>query len=826
MRAVWAAIFAAGTAAAQAQLHPVEPLAAPGGGLRIARPVQTSQPFSVCGPDGAILGRQDGTFETWIWPVKILSGFRIAASLQDYLVPIDVNAHAAAIEVTPAQTVITYSHAAFTIRQHMFATREGSRGAGVVAVFEIESLRPLELDFEFTPDVERMWPAPNFGRPSPEWVTARTGSGYYVLHTDNPDWKAAVGMPQTKVGMLPPYQEGARTYPLKFRLSFDPKRDTGRWFPLLMATGASAESLGRSMQELDDRIPALFAQTVDYYGHFFDTLLTVDTPDPAFDQAMRWAEVSIDQSKVRHGDEIGLVAGYTPAGDSARPGFAWYFGRDSLYTTYALNSTGDFGLTRQALEFLIRRQRNDGKIMHEFSQAADLVDWKSTPYFYAAADSAPLFVMAMEDYLNASGDLAFLRAHWEAVKRAWAFTRAHTDPNGIYTNAQGTGWVESWPPGMPHQEVYLAALDQQSADALSRLAAAMDDQSLAGEARRTAAKLRDTLEREFYEAGTSFYAFSQERPGTLDHTATIFPAVAWWGGRLQLAHPAEMLTRWASPEFSTDWGLRAISPRTSFYDPISYHQGSVWPLFTGWVALAEYRAGRPLAGYQHLMQNADLTWANDPGNVTELLSGEYYQPLGRSTAHQTWSAAMVIAPAIHGLFGLDWDAPHRNLYVSPHLPATWDRASLHGVTLADDRFDLTYRRDGGKLLVEARSAKPGVLCLVSPAAPRGTTCAEPARVQHELTLALPPVEVEMPHGLPLPGARTSQLKAVGELSSDRKYEVTLEAPVGTSAELLVRLNHAGVRVAGAELAAGKLRVRFPEGSGYQRLTVAFEWSAN
>src|SRR5204863_4497458 len=139
----------------------------------------------------------------------------------------------------------------------------------------------------------------------------------------------------------------------------------------------------------------------------------------------------------RHGSETGLVAGYYESGDSARPGFAWFFGRDSLFTSWAVNSYGDFVLTRQILDFLIRRQRADGKIMHEYSQTADLAgtNWNQTPYFYAAADSTPLFVMAMEDYVNASGDSGFLRANWDAVKRAYGFTRAHdSDGDGIYEN--------------------------------------------------------------------------------------------------------------------------------------------------------------------------------------------------------------------------------------------------------------------------------------------------------------------------------------------------------------------------------------------------------
>ncbi len=50
-----------------------------------------------------------------------------------------------------------------------------------------------------------------------------------------------------------------------------------------------------------------------------------------------------------------------------------------------------------------------------------------------------------------------------------------------------------------------------------------------------------------------------------------------------LQHAGPMLNRWAAAEFSTDWGTRDLSPTVAFYDPISYHQGTVWPLYTGWV---------------------------------------------------------------------------------------------------------------------------------------------------------------------------------------------------------------------------------------------------
>ena len=106
----------------------------------------------------------------------------------------------------------------------------------------------------------------------------------------------------------------------------------------------------------------------------------------------------------------------------------------------------------------------------------------------------------------------------------------------------------------------------------------------------------------------------------MDRAATVYPAIAWWNGSDGgLAHADASFRRWPSHDFSTDWGLRDVAASDPLYDPISYHQGSVWPLFTGWMSVAEYSAGRALSGYAHLMQNADQTTTQDLGAVTELL---------------------------------------------------------------------------------------------------------------------------------------------------------------------------------------------------------------
>src|SRR5271156_4387116 len=258
--------------------------------LTLRQHAEAGKPFTVAGECGAFMGEQDGSFEAWIFPVKLLSHFTIAAEVQGYPVPIDLNADAAEIEVAPDHTTITYAHIAFTVREILFATRCDSAdqmGAGVIALFQIDSVRPVKLTFSFTPEVRRMWPAPNYGPPSPEWVGNSNG-GYYLLHEDFPDLAGAIAMPGTHPGILAPYQEKPKVYPLQLILDFDPKRDAGKYFPLTMAVGTTPETatkaaLEKKLSAMTTGAQQLYEKTADYYAHFFDDKLTVETPDKKFD---------------------------------------------------------------------------------------------------------------------------------------------------------------------------------------------------------------------------------------------------------------------------------------------------------------------------------------------------------------------------------------------------------------------------------------------------------------------------------------------------------------------------------------------------------------
>ncbi len=169
--------------------------------------------------------------------------------------------------------------------------------------------------------------------------------------------------------------------------------------------------------------------------------------------------------------------------------------------------------------------------MHEYSQTAAAIDWRAFPYMYAAADSTPLFLLAVADYVRSSGDVAFLTAHRDAIEKAWEFETdpAHdTDHDGIYDNSQGTGWVESWPGGMPHQEIYLALLDQQASSAMAYMESLLKDASKEEAAKNRADKLAKTINAEYWDAQKNCYAFSRNMDGSLDRTSTVYPALAWW----------------------------------------------------------------------------------------------------------------------------------------------------------------------------------------------------------------------------------------------------------------------------------------------------------
>ncbi|MFQ5776589.1 MAG: amylo-alpha-1,6-glucosidase [Terriglobia bacterium] len=826
-------LFSISVPASTGTLGLVERFPTPPSDIALSGRVQPAEPFNVTGPHGALFGNQNGIFEAWIYPVKLLSDFRITAELENYPVPLAVNEMASRIVVNPESTIITYSHIAFTLRQIMFAPR-GQRG--LVVLFDVDSIRPLKLRFSFSPEMKLMWPAGS-GFAYPQWDDEESIA---IFHTDRPNIKGLIAVPFSSYDTLLPYQEHSREFRFNLVFHYDPQKHSAKYLPILVTASMDGqEALYKGYRKLAHDIPRLYQETKTYYDRFFDDKTVVETPDSQFDLALKWAMVAIEKCRVRFGHKEGLIAGYHASGHSARPGFAWFFGRDTLWTLFAVHSYGDFALAQEALAFLIKRQRGDGKIMHEFSQTAELVDWEADfPYFYAAADATPLFVILMNDYLQASGDLEFIRAHWAAIQAAYEYGLAHdADGDGIYENtASGHGWVEGGPLGNNHQELYLAALWADSLRALSQMAAAVNETALAKQARSQYEAARNYINQHYWNPEGRYFSFGKSEAGNFDGIRTIMPAVALWNGLLASDNTHSMLDSWAAAEFSTDWGTRLLSRQDPKYDPISYHNGSVWPLFTGWVALAEYSYGRPLAGFTHLRQNSFLTYSHLPGSVTEVLSGEYFRPFARSSPQQMWSSAMVLAPALRGLLGLRGDARQKVLSFAPQLPAHWDWVRIRNFKLGKQYFDLSFRKDTEKheLRIQSRGGATFTLHF-SPGLPLGSEIrqtrvgsgatespqeglllVQPGRELMLIQSLSPGVEVRPVAYLPQAGDPTQSLKIVRSEWSDGALTLWLDGRGGASYEISLKTDRAVEESQGAKLVS--------EQGGWKRLRVDFPGS--
>jgi hypothetical protein len=296
---------------------------------------------------------------------------------------------------------------------------------------------------------------------------------------------------------------------------------------------------------------------------------------------------------------------------------------------------------------------------------------------------------------------------------------------------------------------------------------------------------------------------------------TVLPAVPLWWGTLADDRAQSQIDHLGAAELAADWGHRLLSERSRLYDPLSYHYGSVWPLFTGWAAMAGYRNGRPSVGYQALMANALLRSRSAVGYVTELLSGDFNAPFGRSSDHQVWSEAMVATPLLRGLFGIEAGAGGRSLRFAPSLPADWDQVAVRNVAVGAARYDLSFRRSAGRatIVVSRRGDGPDLRLVVAPAFPRdarvrwvhaggralhfdAALVGDVQRVQVELdaTAARTQLELAYDEGSEAyaraessqPGARSEGLRILRNRAEAGVLHLLLEGRAGRSYELRVR----------------------------------------
>jgi glycogen debranching enzyme len=674
----------------------------------LSRPARPWEFLDAAGRHSGLFGNESGRFEAWVYPIKLFRDFDVTFITADRRIP--ASSLVRRLTMRPQGPTLTFASDSFTVNETWLATPDEN---GAIVRFEIDSWEPIQIEASFTRDFQLMWPA-GLGGTYMSWNAERHA---FELGEEGRKYAGVVGSPSAVAADPEFFSNSYSSARSTFRLAPAQK---GHSVSYIFIAGASngPEEARKTYERLTSNPEEHFAAARKYYEDYLARTLSLDFPDAKLQAAYDWARLSTIQGLVENPFlGTGLVAGYRSSGETARPGFAWFFGRDSLWTDLALDSIGDFETTKTALDFIAKYQRQDGKVEHEISQTARLVNWwTGFPYAYASADATPLFLIAMNDYVTASGDTAFASSHWDNAWRAYQFLKSTYDANGLPRNfGVGHGWIEGGPLLPVETESYQSGLATAALHALASLAQAAGKQSeaktVAEEFQAQEKKINDA----FWDSGDHTLVFALNRQNQQVRVPTVLSTAPMWFDVFDPQKANSTIDRLANWDEAADWGMRIISDQHPLYGPTGYHFGSVWPLFTGWASVAEYRNHRPLEAYANLRANSLLALDGSLGRVTEVLSGSYYEALGSASPHQIWSSAMVLSPVARGMLGISVDEAHKTVRLAPHVPADWNSFSIHNLNACGGHYDIAFRRDAHGASFNVSGGGAGCTLALSPA---------------------------------------------------------------------------------------------------------------
>ncbi|HYK89477.1 MAG TPA: GH116 family glycosyl hydrolase, partial [Acidobacteriota bacterium] len=718
---------------------------------------------------------------------------------------------------------------------------------------DIRANRKVSVTVNFLIDLLPMWPAGLGGQYS-YWDEKLKA---FIISESLRRHSAVIGSPAaTRYSEQPAHN--LPDSPTQFHIDVDPSYARDNFIPIAIAGGLdAADKVSESYLRILANAQLLYRSKAEHFAHLRTDFAGLDSPEPELDRALEWAKVALDSGFICNPQlGCGQVAGLGLSGTSTRPGFGWFFGGDTFLNSFAVAALGDFSTLRQELAFLRVNQREDGKMMHELSQSGAMIPWfKEYPYGYYHADTTPLYLIAMDNYYQHSGDESLVRESWESLKRAYSYC--------LSTDADGDGMMDNSKAGLAAVEtgtllnrlatdVYLGGVSIEAHRAISHLARAMHDDELALKANERFEKGTAGFNKKFWNPEKKILSFALTEGGGRSDELTVWPAVSIMFGLARPEYASATLDRLASAEISTDWGARMLTRESRLYDPVSYNNGAVWPFLNGLLAWAEYRSHRPVSGFRHWEQNAGLTCAHSLGFAPELLSGDYYAALDTAVPHQLFSSAGIVTPLLKGMLGFYPAAAEQRIRLEPHLPARWDRMGVRNLRAGGGSMDIDYlRRPDEAIYRIASHGLTGFRVEFSPGFEAGsllqrvlvngkeaefkTRQTEDVHCDVRLQLTgndeirvmlLPGLRILEPMRSTLPGDSTAEIKVLhlGWEEERKLYTLEVEGRSGTEYALRVRSGKKPEKVEGAHwrgsAADGTLVITFPPAaSSYSSKTI-------
>ncbi|MDW8358945.1 amylo-alpha-1,6-glucosidase, partial [Thermus sp.] len=366
----------------------------------------------------------------------------------------------------------------------------------------------------------------------------------------------------------------------------------------------------------------------------------------------------------------------TPEGPIPAAGIPWYvapFGRDSLLTAFMLLPWGK-AVAQGVLRYLAerqgkvvdpRREEEPGKILHEV-RLGELSRTGKVPFarYFGTVDATPLFLVLLGRYLELTGDLALvreLRPAWESAL-AW-LSRADLDGDGLleFQPSGGGLAVHSWKDShdsMSHQDGRLAEPPlavsevQGYAYAAHRAAAgfyrALGEEAQAQTHEGRAQTLFQLIQEHFWLPDLNTYALALDRHKKPLRVKASDAGHLLWAGAVPQERAKTLVNTLFSEELWSGWGLRTLGSREVRYNPLSYHNGSVWPHDTALFAGGLFRYGFKEEGERVVQALLDLAKSQPDLRLPELVGGfprEKDQPpvpYPVACRPQAWDAGTVV----------------------------------------------------------------------------------------------------------------------------------------------------------------------------------------
>jgi glycogen debranching enzyme len=434
--------------------------------------------------------------------------------------------------------------------------------------------------------------------------------------------------------------------------------------------------------------------------------------------------------------DLTMLMTETAQGRYPYAGIPWYsttFGRDGLITAMQMLWL-DPRVARGVLRRLAHYQAtavdplNDaqpGKILHEM-RGGEMAALREVPFaqYYGSVDSTPLFVLLAGLYGERTGDLETLEELWPAIEAALRWIDGPGDPDGDgFTEYQratdqglrNQGWKDSYDAifhadgslaegniALAEVQGYVFAGKRLAARCAQRLGRREIAQRLEMEARQLAQRFEDTFWCE--ELGTYALALDGAKRPCAVRSSNVGHLL--FSGMIRDDRARRVAVDLLRPHFFTGWGIRTIALNEARYNPMSYHNGSIWPHDNALIALGLARYGLKHC-VEHVFKGLfDAATYMDLRRLPELFCGFRREKHRGPTlypvacAPQAWASATPFT-LLEASLGLEFDAERSEIRLrNPRLPAFLNEVILRELQLGSSTIDLRIRRHGDDVSME------------------------------------------------------------------------------------------------------------------------------